>query len=182
MASLGFLVRSIACGVSAACLLLSAEAPAQTLQAVKQRGSLICGVSQGVLGFSSRSDKGEWSGLDVLRKAQQQGVSTPMILLTGERDPDLDQAATSFGAVDFLKKAKMSPEELERSIRFAASNGRIVATRTSHPSVTSYEIGCRDERSTSRSAHHGPTGAARRPVRIASNASVPTAGSDMSKR
>ena len=37
----------------------------QTLEAVKQRGTLICGVSNGVLGFSSRSERGEWSGLDV---------------------------------------------------------------------------------------------------------------------
>jgi CheY-like chemotaxis protein len=83
---------------------------------------------------------GEWSGLDVLRKAQQQGVSTPMILLTGERDPDLDQAATSFGAVDFLKKAKMSPEELERSIRFAASNGRaLTAARSAEARTAALE-------------------------------------------
>src|SRR5690348_36127 len=65
MASFAFLARRIACGVAAACLFVSAEAAAQTLQAVKQRGTLICGVSQGVLGFSSRSDQGEWSGLDV---------------------------------------------------------------------------------------------------------------------
>jgi CheY-like chemotaxis protein len=74
---------------------------------------------------------GEWSGLDVLRQAHQQGWHTPMILLTGERDPDLDQAATSFGAVDFLKKGKTTPEELERSIRFAASNGRALAAARS---------------------------------------------------
>jgi general L-amino acid transport system substrate-binding protein len=40
-------------------------ASAQTLKAVKDRGELACGVSQGVFGFSSRSETGEWSGLDV---------------------------------------------------------------------------------------------------------------------
>ena len=38
---------------------------AQTLKAVKDRGSLICGVSQGLPGFSSPDDKGNWTGFDV---------------------------------------------------------------------------------------------------------------------
>jgi general L-amino acid transport system substrate-binding protein len=57
--------RRIGICLAAGCVLLAAEATAQTLQAVKQRGTLICGVSNGVLGFSSRSERGEWSGLDV---------------------------------------------------------------------------------------------------------------------
>src|SRR4051794_38859246 len=45
---------------------LSAEtATAQTLKTVKDRGSLICGVSQGLPGFSTPDDKGNWTGLDV---------------------------------------------------------------------------------------------------------------------
>jgi general L-amino acid transport system substrate-binding protein len=45
---------------------LSAQmAAAQTLKTVKDRGSLICGVSQGLPGFSTPDDKGTWTGLDV---------------------------------------------------------------------------------------------------------------------
>ena len=40
-------------------------AEAETLKTVQDRGSLICGVSQGIAGFSIKSDKGEWSGFDV---------------------------------------------------------------------------------------------------------------------
>jgi general L-amino acid transport system substrate-binding protein len=40
-------------------------ASAQTLKAVKDRGMLSCGVSQGLPGFSSPDDKGNWTGLDV---------------------------------------------------------------------------------------------------------------------
>src|SRR5256886_1679505 len=40
-------------------------AAAQTLKAVKDRGSLNCGVSQGLPGFSNPDDKGNWTGLDV---------------------------------------------------------------------------------------------------------------------
>jgi general L-amino acid transport system substrate-binding protein len=40
-------------------------ASAQTLKKVKDRGSLLCGVSQGLLGFSNPDDKGNWTGFDV---------------------------------------------------------------------------------------------------------------------
>ncbi|EKS39995.1 amino acid ABC transporter substrate-binding protein [Afipia clevelandensis] len=36
-----------------------------TLQGVKDRGTLSCGVSQGLPGFSAPDDKGNWTGLDV---------------------------------------------------------------------------------------------------------------------
>src|SRR5262249_31535108 len=38
---------------------------AQTLQGVKARGSLNCGVSEGIAGFSAPDPKGMWSGFDV---------------------------------------------------------------------------------------------------------------------
>jgi general L-amino acid transport system substrate-binding protein len=40
-------------------------AQAQTLNDVKQRGTLNCGVGQGLLGFSSMDDKNVWTGFDV---------------------------------------------------------------------------------------------------------------------
>ena len=43
----------------------SPTAQAQTLTAVKARGTLNCGVGQGLLGFSSQGDKNNWTGLDV---------------------------------------------------------------------------------------------------------------------
>src|SRR6266702_971137 len=45
---------------------LSAQtASAQTLKTIKDRGMLSCGVSQGLPGFSSPDDKGNWTGIDV---------------------------------------------------------------------------------------------------------------------
>jgi len=41
------------------------ESQAGTLETVKQRGSLICGVSQGLPGFSDHDAHGNWSGFDV---------------------------------------------------------------------------------------------------------------------
>ena len=40
-------------------------ATAQTLKTIQDRGMLSCGVSQGLPGFSSPDDKGNWTGLDV---------------------------------------------------------------------------------------------------------------------
>jgi general L-amino acid transport system substrate-binding protein len=53
------LIAAVAVGAS-----MPASASAQTLKAVKERGNLVCGVSQGILGFSA--PQGEtWSGFDV---------------------------------------------------------------------------------------------------------------------
>jgi general L-amino acid transport system substrate-binding protein len=43
----------------------SAPASAQTLESVKARGSINCGVNPALLGFSTRDDKGAWSGFDI---------------------------------------------------------------------------------------------------------------------
>lgn len=43
---------------------LSAMA-AETLDAIKERGSLICGVHTGLAGFSNAGSDGEWAGIDV---------------------------------------------------------------------------------------------------------------------
>ena len=49
-------------------LCLSAALPAfagKTLDAIKSRGQVVCGVSTGVAGFSAADSSGNWSGLDV---------------------------------------------------------------------------------------------------------------------
>ena len=50
-------------GIASRCA--ASPAAAQTLKAVKDRGALNCGVSEGLYGFSARDDKGAWSGFDV---------------------------------------------------------------------------------------------------------------------
>src|ERR1700734_2345271 len=46
-------------------VLWSQAAAAQTLKTVTDRGMVACGVSQGLPGFSSPDDKGNWTGIDV---------------------------------------------------------------------------------------------------------------------
>lgn len=51
--------------IAAAGFLAVAAAGAATLDDVKKRGVLNCGVSQGLQGFSDKDEKGEWTGFDV---------------------------------------------------------------------------------------------------------------------
>ncbi|WP_428030828.1 amino acid ABC transporter substrate-binding protein [Ancylobacter sp.] len=59
-------MNKIATALAAAGVLLTAGvAQANTLSDVKARGTLKCGVSQGLAGFSAKDDKGQWAGFDV---------------------------------------------------------------------------------------------------------------------
>lgn len=51
--------------VAALALLSQVAHAGKTLDAVRQRGSVQCGVSTGVAGFSAPDSKGRWAGLDV---------------------------------------------------------------------------------------------------------------------
>jgi len=58
-------MKCLEAALAASLLVVAPMANAQTLQTVQDRGTLVCGVSQGVPGFSSPDDKGNWTGLDV---------------------------------------------------------------------------------------------------------------------
>lgn len=59
-------LRQLAAGLAGilACA-VSGQALAGTLETVKQRGTLQCGVSEGISGFSDQDSQGKWSGFDV---------------------------------------------------------------------------------------------------------------------
>jgi signal transduction histidine kinase len=67
---------------------------------------------------------GERTGLEFIREAGHKFPDTPMILLTGVSDPHIDRAAEEAGAADFLEKGAITPELLDRSIRYACKNAR----------------------------------------------------------
>lgn len=56
-------LSTVIAGSIAAAVALGAHAG--TLDEVKKRGTLSCGVSTGLAGFSQKDEKGKWSGLDV---------------------------------------------------------------------------------------------------------------------
>ena len=54
----------ILCAALAASLAITAASAAATLDTVRQRGALVCGVSQGLAGFSNPDAQGRWTGID----------------------------------------------------------------------------------------------------------------------
>ena len=67
---------------------------------------------------------GESSGLDLIRMMNQNGSNIPMIMLTGKADRSIDLAAMATGAADYLEKANLTPELLERTIRYSIERNR----------------------------------------------------------
>ncbi|UCH72778.1 MAG: PAS-domain containing protein [Rhodospirillales bacterium] len=61
------------------------------------------------------------TGVEILREAMDLGCTTPIILLTGLGDREVDYAAMQAGAADYLEKDNLTPQLLERSIRYAVS-------------------------------------------------------------
>ena len=62
---------------------------------------------------------GRYNGLDVLREVIANGSSTPVILLTGQEDSDVDREAVRIGASDYLVKGRINAILIERAIRYA---------------------------------------------------------------
>ncbi len=60
-----FFLAAIALVLAAFHALAPIKRVANTLQSVKDRGHLICGVSEGLVGFSAQNDKKAWAGFDV---------------------------------------------------------------------------------------------------------------------
>ncbi len=58
-------LKSLLAATALSAAALAGVAEAGTLKTVQDRGKLLCGVSQGLAGFSFKDDKGEWTGFDV---------------------------------------------------------------------------------------------------------------------
>jgi diguanylate cyclase (GGDEF)-like protein/PAS domain S-box-containing protein len=67
---------------------------------------------------------GPRDGLEFLQAALANGCRTPIILLTGQSNEDIDLAAMKAGAADYLVKGQIDAALLERSIRYAIERNR----------------------------------------------------------
>jgi protein-histidine pros-kinase len=63
-------------------------------------------------------------GLELLKESRDIGCKAPVILLTGIGDYRLDIEAMELGAADFLVKDKITPELLERAIRYSLAQSQ----------------------------------------------------------
>jgi serine phosphatase RsbU (regulator of sigma subunit) len=79
---------------------------------------------------------GKDNGLDLLKEVIAKGIRTPVIMLTGQGDKDIDLEAMRRGAADYLVKGKIDAAMLERSIRYALEHNRTLEQlRTSRDSL-----------------------------------------------
>src|SRR5689334_11995837 len=67
---------------------------------------------------------GGGDGLELLKESRGIHCQAPVILLTGIGDYRLDVEAMELGAADFLVKDRITPELLERSIRYAIAHAK----------------------------------------------------------
>lgn len=64
------------------------------------------------------------SGIQLLEDVRAAGIHTPIVLLTGGGEGDLDLAALRNGAEDYLEKDQLTPVLLERTLRYAIERAR----------------------------------------------------------
>jgi two-component system cell cycle response regulator len=69
---------------------------------------------------------GGHNGLELLREARAADNTTPVVFLTGDLNPGLDDKALEAGAMDFLVKTEITPRLLEHSIRYSRKLGEMV--------------------------------------------------------
>lgn len=67
---------------------------------------------------------GDRTGIELLREAQGIGITAPVIMLTGQGQPEIDMAAMRGGAADFLIKGEITARSLERAVRYAMERKR----------------------------------------------------------
>lgn len=67
------------------------------------------------------------SGTEVTRRLRAAGDLTPVVLVTGQQNEELLQAAVDAGATDFFPKGDLSPRRLALRVRFAIRIGRAEA-------------------------------------------------------
>ena len=64
------------------------------------------------------------TGIDFVERARAADLRTPLVLLTGVGQRDIDVAATRAGASDYLDKSELNPALLERTIRYSIAHAQ----------------------------------------------------------
>ncbi len=65
---------------------------------------------------------GDITGIEFIKSMRAESIDVPIILLTGMGNENTDQAALQAGAADFISKDSVTPEVIDRSIRYAIAN------------------------------------------------------------
>jgi diguanylate cyclase (GGDEF)-like protein/PAS domain S-box-containing protein len=82
------------------------------------------------------------TGLELLREALARGCTSPIIILTGEGDIEIDLEFMRAGATDYLDKTQLSPVLLDRSLRYAIERKKTTdSLRELQQAVESMQVG-----------------------------------------
>ena len=79
---------------------------------------------------------GDRTGLEFIKHVVEHEIPVPMILLTGHGSYKVDLEAMQAGAVDYLDKINLKSDTLERSIRYATQNQRMLDREREQRTIT----------------------------------------------
>ena len=65
---------------------------------------------------------GALTGVDFINSVRGAGIDTPIILLTGISDQLIDEMALKAGSSDFIPKTSLTPDALDRSVRYSLAH------------------------------------------------------------
>ncbi len=68
---------------------------------------------------------GKRNGLELIVESRRLGCTSPSIVLTGQREREIDLQAMQAGAVDYLVKDQLDADTLERAMRYALQQARL---------------------------------------------------------
>jgi signal transduction histidine kinase len=85
------------------------------------------------------------SGTELARKLRELGNLTPIILVTGQQDEALLQAAVEAGVTDFFPKGDLSPRRLALRVRFSIRIGRAEAESAKSLAAANLAARARDD-------------------------------------
>src|SRR3954471_12092759 len=127
------LAPALACAIGALTL---TPAAAATIDSVRQRGMLVCGVSQGLFGFSERKPDDTWTGFDVdiCRAIAAVVLSDPTKVTFVPLSASERFAALSGGTIDVLSRNSTWTLEREAGLGllFMAKHSWSKGISTSH--------------------------------------------------
>lgn len=67
------------------------------------------------------------SGVELIRNLRAQGITTPILAVTGQNDESIEDALIAAGASDYMPKQDWRPDRLLRRLRYAIRVGRTEA-------------------------------------------------------
>ncbi|HCC53769.1 MAG TPA: diguanylate cyclase [Desulfobulbaceae bacterium] len=67
---------------------------------------------------------GRDNGLSLLQTVRERGVTTPVIILTGQGDEDIAVSAMKLGAADYIPKRRLTAELLQHAVRYVIELSR----------------------------------------------------------